>query len=779
MTFYIVRRLALSLTLAVPVVVSARQPATPAAVATPGDMIDRIFRAREFSPRPAQPPTWFDGGASYLLIEPAGAGPGQMNVVRYESATGAKREVLITPAQLTPPGATAPLDIAGLSCSRDGQRVLVFANTRRVWRTNTRGDYWLLDRRSGRMRKIGGDAPAATLMYAKFSPDATKVAYVRQNDIYVEDLASGSTMRLTHDGADLVVNGGSDWVNEEELDLHDCYAWSPDGTHIGFWQFDMHGVGNFPLEYYLGKDREIVTTIPYPETGRYPLVVNIPYPLAGTRNSSVRAGVVPANGGGSMIWMDLPGDPREHYVARMQWADPRTLVVQQLNRLQNIDRFLLADAHTGSVRQMWVDHDDAFVTIGSGVRPIRDGAEFLVTSEKDGWMHVYRVTREGRETLLTRGDFDAVSVAGVDEKSGWLYFVASPENATQRYLYRAPLDGKANPERVTPGTFTGSNAYAISPDGRYAFHRFSSFDDPGIRELVSLPGHHVVTVTDANAELKQRVAALVKPPVDYFKANAGDGVVVDGYMLKPPDFVASKRYPVIVYVYGEPAGQTVVDGWGDQTVLYHRYLASLGYLVVSFDNAGTPAPRGRQWRKAVYGAVGVLSSKQQAEAIRWLAANRSYVDLDRVAVWGWSGGGTNTLNLVFRSPELYKVGMAVAPVPDQRLYDTIYQERYMGLPDTNAEGYKQGSAINFAEGLKGDLLIVHGSGDDNVHYQGSELLVNRLIELGKPFDFMTYPGRTHAIAEGAGTSPHLFHLLTRYLTTHLPSGPRELSSSPH
>jgi dipeptidyl-peptidase-4 len=460
----------------------------------------------------------------------------------------------------------------------------------------------------------------------------------------------------------------------------------------------------------------------------------------------------------------------------MQWADPRTLLVQQLNRLQNTDRYLLADAGTGSVRQMWIDRDEAFIAIGFGglgaARPLHNGNEFLVTSEKDGWNHAYRVTRDGRETLVTRGAMDAVSVAGVDEKSGWLYFVASPGSATQRYLYRAALDGQENPERVTPRTFSGANAYDISPDGQYAFHRFSSFDNPGIRELVTLPDHTVVTVTDDNSALKEKLAPLVEPPVEFFKVNAGDGVVVDGYMLKPPDFDPSKRYPVLVYVYGEPAGQTVEDRWGDTTTLYHRHLASLGYLVVSFDNAGTPAPRGRAWRKAIYGAVGVLSSKQQAQAVRSLASSRSYVDGNRVAVWGWSGGGTNTLNLVFRSPELYKVGMAVAPVPDQRLYDTIYQERYMGLPGNNADGYRRASAINLADGLKGDLLIVHGSGDDNVHYQGSQLLVNRLIELGKPFDFMTYPDRTHAIAEGPGTTPHLFHLLTRYLTTHLPAGPR-------
>ena len=763
------RLLAIAVALAAPLVLSARQTATPPPQA---DMVDRIFKTREFAPRPAQQPQWLDQGASYILVL---GGPEATAVVRYDTATGAKREVLITAAQLTPPGAKAPLDIEDLSWSHDNRRVLVFTNTRRVWRTNSRGDYWLLDRQAGTLKKIGGDAAEASLMYAQFNPAATKVAYVRQNDLYVEDIASGAITRLTHDASDLIINGGSDWVNEEELDLHDCFRWSPDGTRIAFWQFDLHGVGNFALTYYLGKDRDIVTGVPYPKTGPYPLIVNVPYPLAGTTNSAVRAGVVSA-AGGPVTWLNLPGDPRQHYIGRLQWADAGTLLVQQLNRLQNTDSYLLADAASGTARELWRDRDDAFITMGFGglpeARPLDGGAAFLVSSEKDGWMHAYRIARNGRETLVTRGAVDAIAIAGVDEKAGWVYVVASPENATQRYLYRAPLTGQTDPERVTPPQFGGSNAYTISPNGRYAFHRFSSFDDPGVRALVSLPDHKTIATIDDNAGLKRKVAPIVAPPVEFFRTDAGGGVMVDGYALKPPDFDPSRRYPVLVYIYGEPAGQTVEDRWGGSTTLYHRFLASRGYLVVSFDNSGTPAPRGRAWRKAIYGSVGVLSSSQQAAALRSFAAARPYVDLDRVAVWGWSGGGTNTLNLMFRSPELYKVGMAVAPVPDQRLYDTIYQERYMGVPADNADGYRQASAINFAEALKGDLLIVHGSGDDNVHYQGTELLVNRLIELGKPFDFMTYPDRTHAIAEGPGTTPHLYHLLTRYLTTHLAAGPR-------
>jgi len=753
--------------------VSFAQQAAPASEA-PKDTITRIFSG-EFREHSSPPPRWFDGGQSYIETEPA-AGEHGRDLVSYDTETGKKREVLITSAQLTPQGAKQPLDIAGLSWSKDNQRVLIFTNTRRVWRTNSRGDYWFLDRATGKLKKLGGDAPEASLMYAKFNPEATRVAYIKNNDIYVEDVANGDIQRITEDGSDLVINGASDWVNEEELELHDCFRWSPDGKRIAFWQFDLHGVGDFALMYYLGKEREIITEIPYPQTGPYPVEMQVPYPLAGTTNSAVRVGVVNADGKGSVKWMDVPGEPRQNYIARMQWADADTLLIQQLNRLQNTDNYLLADARSGVVHQMWRDHDDAFITIGFGglpeAHPIHDGRQFLAVSEKDGWMHVWAIDRSGHETLATRGAMDTAGIEGIDEKRGWIYFIASPDNATQRYLYRSPLDGSADPVRVTPGNFVGVNMYNISPDGKYAFHTFSSMNDPGLRELVSLPDHKLVRVSSNSTEYKKKIAQFLATGVEFFKVDAGDGVTVDGWMIKPPNFDPSKKYPVLVNIYGEPAGQTTLDRWGGNGNLFHRYIASLGYLVVSFDNSGTPAPRGRVWRKAVYGDVGVLSSKQQAQALRSLGAKNAFVDLDRVAVWGWSGGGTNTLNLMFRSPDLYKVGMAVAPVPDQRLYDSIYQERYMGLPQDNVEGYKRGSAINFAEGLKGHLLIVHGSGDDNVHYQGTELLVNRLISIGKSFDFMTYPDRSHGIFEGPGTTVHLYHLLTRYLNEHLPAGPR-------
>ena len=382
---------------------------------------------------------------------------------------------------------------------------------------------------------------------------------------------------------------------------------------------------------------------------------------------------------------------------------------------------------------------------------------------------MYRVPRGGGQgTSITRFDADVIDVVGTDDADGWLYFLASPSNATERYLYRSKLDGSGAPERVTPADQKGTHAYDLAPGGRMAFHTWSQFDRAPVIDVVALPAHRSLRGLTNPSALQSKLAELITSPVEFLTIDIGNGVTLDGWMLKPPAFDASRTYPVIVFVYGEPAGQTVTNSWRGAQGLFNRALANAGYVVVSFDNRGTPAPKGAAWRKVVYGSVGDLSSKEQAAAIRALAARQPFIDLSRIGIWGWSGGGTNTLNAMFRFPDVYKVGVAVAPVPDQRLYDTIYQERYMGLPADNAAGYRAGSAINFAEGLRGRLLIVHGSGDDNVHYQGTERLVNRLVELGKPFDLMVYPNRTHAISEGPGTSAHVYQLIARYFVEHLP-----------
>ena len=748
-------------------------------------ILARTMNNPEFRVRGFRGGAWLGNGDYYLAIENSKETPGGTDIVRYATSTGA-RDIFIAASKMIPAGAKTPLTVEGYKISPDGKRVLIFTNSRTVWRQNTRGDYWVLDLsvkdfaqkdsqntdrvtvklQGPALQKIGGDAPESSLMFAKFSPDNSKVGYVSRNNVYVQDLASGQISQLTHDGAENIINGTSDWVNEEEFDIRDGFQWSPDSKKIAFWQFNTTGMKNYTLIYDLSAPRgEIVTGIPYPELGPYPQTMLYQYPLAGYPNSAVRVGTVNASGG-DVTWMQTSGDLHNFYIPRMDWADANHVLLQHMNRLQNRNEFLLADASTGVSRTILVDEDKAWVELNGEITWINSGREFLMMSERDGWRHLYRVNRDtGAMKLVTRGNFDVVSLETITPDEQWAYFIASPDNATERFLFRTKLDGSATaPERVTP-PIPGTHSYTISPNGEWAFHSFSSFDVPPTSEVVHLPDHKVARNTADNSAIGPKVTALSGGPVEYLRVDAGDGVTVDGWLIKPPNFDPAKKYPIIVLVYSEPASQTVTDRW---TAGFDRALTSAGYLVASFDNSGTPAPRGRDWRKVVYGNIGLLSSKQQATALQSLEKMHPYIDAKRVGVWGWSGGGTETLNLMFRYPEVYSVGVSVASVPDQRLYDTIYQERYLGLPQDSPKAYEQSSAINFAEGLRGSLLVMHGSGDDNVHFQGFELLVNKLISLGKQFDMRVYPQRTHGIFEGRGTSVDVYTNILGYFEEHLP-----------
>ena len=727
----------------------------PAQAPTPGsEMLHRLFASRDFAAQRFGPARWIENGTAYTTVERSASDSGAREIVRYETATGS-RGVFVSARQMTPAGSDQALGFDDYTWSADGTMLLLFTNTKRVWRANTRGDYWVLNRTTGTLRKLGGDAPESSLMYAKFSPSGDRVAYVRQGDVYVERLADGTVTRITSGADSLHVNGMSDWVYEEEFGLRDGFRWSPDGRKIAYWHFDMTGVRTF----YLINDTDSL----------YPFTTPIQYPKAGTTNSAVTAGVVSA-AGGPTTWLKLPGDPREDYLPWMEWAGSGEVVLQRLNRQQNTDQVILADVTTGAARTVLTERDSAWVDVVDDFRWLNQDREFLWVSERDGWRHVYRASRDGRKvTLITRGRFDVVSIDAVDERGGWLYYISSPDNATQRYLWRTRLTGGGTPQRLSPAGQPGTHSYNVSPDAAWAFHTFSSFDTPPVIDLVRLPGHQVTRTFADNAALKAASAPLISHPVKFFRVDVG-GAVLDGWMLLPKDFDSTRTWPLFMQVYSEPAGQTVLDRWGGTGTLWHRMLADMGYVVASVDNRGTPAPRGRAWRKVIYGNIGVLSSREQADAVRALTREHRWLDASRVGIWGWSGGGSATLNAMFRYPDVYQVGMSVAPVPDQRLYDTIYQERYMGVPRDNDNGYRIGSPITFAEGLKGYLLVVHGSGDDNVHFQGTERLVNRLVQLGKRFDFTSYPNRSHCICEGSGTTLHVYSLLTRYLVEHLPPG---------
>ncbi|HWP54571.1 MAG TPA: S9 family peptidase [Pyrinomonadaceae bacterium] len=719
--------------------------------------LDRIFSSSEFRSETFGPARWLDDGSAYTTLEPSPGKRDVRDIIRYETATGV-RSVLISADSLRPSATAAPLVIDDYAWSKDGRKLLVFTNTEQVWRQNTRGDYWVFDIAARKLSQVGKNAAASTLMFAKFSPDGTRVGYVRENNLYVEDLATGRITQLTRDGSKRIINGTFDWVYEEELDLRDGWRWSPDGRSIAYWQLDTEGVP----DYYLINNTDSL----------YPRIIPIQYPVAGQTNSAGRVGVVSA-AGGITRWLQVPGDPRNNYIARMNWAgNSEEIILLQLNRRQNSLNVIIGSARNGQVKTILNEKDDAWVDIDVENIPwLADGQRFLWSSERDGWRHVYVANRTGADpVLITKGAFDVISVEGVDEKTGWLYYIASPENATQRYLYRTKLSGNGETERVSPAAQAGSHSYSIAPNAAWAFHTYSTIGSPPVVELVHLPDHQVVRVMAANSATIARVKELNVNAPEFVKADIGGGVTLDGWMIKPPNFDSSKRYPVLIYVYGEPASQTVMDRWASTRYLWHQMLAQRGYLVMSFDNRGTPAPKGRAWRKIVYRKIGVLAAEEQAAAAR-VVQSWSFVDPKRIAIWGWSGGGSMTLNQMFRYPDIYQVGMSVAPVTDQHFYDTIYQERYMGLPQDNEADYRAGSPVTHAAGLAGKLLIVHGSGDDNVHYKGTEVLVNALIANKKQFTMMEYPNRRHDISQGQGTTRHLFELLTNYLETNLPPGP--------
>lgn len=713
----------------------------------------RLFGAKEFETKPPPAVHWGRGSSVYYTLEAVLAGKGR-DLVRNDPTTGRKEVVLPAPA-FTPRGAKEPLTVESFDFSADESRVLLFTNSRQVWRRKTRGDYWVIDVATRELKKLGGDAAPSSLMFAKFSPDASRVAFARDNNLYVQDLKSLAITALTHDGSKTIINGTGDWVNEEELDLRDGFRWSPDGRHLLYWQFDTTGVSDFHL----------VNNV----VGKSPRITSFAYPKVGEKNSAARLGVVPVDGG-AVRWLELPGDPREHYLPRAEWTpDGSGILVQQFNRLQTELRVWLADPATGKLRPVLTESDPAWLENENPIRWLDGGKSFLWVSERTGWRHAYRARLDGSSLEpITKGDFDIIDVEAVDESGGWLYYAASPGNPTQRYLFRVRLDG-GKTEPLSPANQTGWHAYNISPDAKWAIHTWSNFTTLPVSELVRMGDHSVTRVLTDNAERQAKLAALRRPEIEFFRVPIGSGAMLDGWSIKPTNVDPSAKLPLLMYVYGEPHTQTVRDVWPGPRGLWHWMLAQQGFVVASVDNRGTNAPRGREWRKSVHRKIGIQAPAEQAEAVRALLKRWPFVDPSRVGSWGWSGGGSMSLNALFRYPDLYRAAIAVAPVADQRLYDTIYQERYMGLPAENEVGYRDGSPITHARKLRGNLLLVHGTGDDNCHYQGTERLMEVLIARGKRFSVLPYPNRTHALREGLNTEQHLMETMTRFLTDNLQS----------
>ena len=726
-------------------------------IGRPADLsIDSIFNSKNFKGETFVG-QWQSDSQGFERIK-RDAETGSTSIIRVDLVAAAAEQVLVSSSMLTPADAEKPLSLDSYQWSSDKTKLLIFTNTERVWRYNTRGDYWVLDMASKSLTRVGGDASASSLMFAKFSPDAKQVAYVYKNDLYIQNMGDGSITRLTDTATAAKINGTFDWVYEEEFAARDGFRFSPDGKRLAFWEVDAAGIESFPLV-------NNTDTL-------YPKITYIPYPKVGTINPAARIGVIDLSTR-KTTWMPIPGDERDNYLPRMEWVDETRLVIQQINRLQNHLVVYVADVTNSQLDVMLTEKDDAWIDVQETLHWLADRSRFAWLSERNGWQHIYLASVDCKSIKpVTSGDFDVMEILGIDDDAQWVYFYASPSNATQVYLYRVHFDG-TDFQRVTPETKTGTHRYVLSPDRKMALVTSSQVASPPRTEVVRLSDHATQFVAEENSRLRDQLKAARLPTSEFFRVDIGEGVELDAWCILPPDLNPSKKYPLIVYVYGEPAGQTVVDKWGGDRMLWHQMLAQQGYVVMSFDNRGTPAPRGRQWRKSVHRQIGILASADQAAAVKSVLTERPYLDADRVGVWGWSGGGSMTLNALFRYPEIYQAGVSIAPVPNQLYYDTIYQERYMGLPSDNEEGYRLGSPITFANKLEGELLLIHGTGDDNCHYQTTELLINELIKHNKPFSMFAYPNRTHAIREGENTTRHLYQMITDHFLRTLPPGPKQ------
>ncbi len=690
------------------------------------------------------------------------------NDIRYFSLSGKDDSVYLAATELVPAGANQPIQIISWSSSPQQDKILLYTNAKKVWRYETRGEYYLFNKTTRQLRKTGKGMPPSSQQFAKFSPDGSKLAYVVENNLYVEDVQTGEIKALTRDGNRKRINGTFDWAYEEEFFCRDGFRWSPDSKKISFWQINA----GITREYYMLNTTDSI----------YPKLIPVEYPVAGEKPSTYRIGVVGLEHQ-EIKWMDIPDDAEwGTYLPRMEWAaNAEELILQHLDRKQQVSTLLIANIQTRNTTPIYTEKDSAWIDIqpswdqdytNGGWDWIKNGAAFLWASEKDGWRHIYSISRDGKKIqLITKGSFDVMDITAIDEKGNYLYYIASPHNATQRYLYRSRLDGKGEAERVTPAGQEGTHYYDIAPGAQYAFHQFSNHFTPPVAEYIRVVKHQALNDEGSVAEAVKK-ADRSSAPVSFFKITTQDGVEMDGWISKPANFDSTKKYPVVFYVYTEPWGQTAKDEYGaGYNHLYKGDFSGDGYIYISMDNRGTPVPKGRSWRKSVYRKIGLVNIRDQAmgakEILKW-----KFIDPDRVGVWGWSGGGSATLNLLFQYPEIYKTGVAVAAVTNQLTYDNIYQERYMGLPQENREDFLKGSPITYARNLRGNLLYIHGTGDDNVHYNNAEMLINELVKYNRPFQLMSYPNRTHSISEGAGTFQHLSQTFTNFLRMYCPPGGR-------
>jgi dipeptidyl-peptidase-4 len=699
--------------------------------------LEDIWQNYSFYAKPLDEVTPMKDGEHYCMLE------NDIMINEYDYKTGENNKTIVRSSQLIPDGAKESISIDKFEFSPDETKILIATNTERIYRHSSVSDYYIWDIKTEKLSKL---SEGGKERLASFSPSGTKVAFVRENNLFIKDLISGKENQITTDGlVNNIIYGTTDWVYEEEFSFTNAFFWSPNGDKLAFYRFDESKVKEYDMVLY---------------DSLYPTLYKYKYPKAGESNSVVGIYVYDLNSGKTAV-MDI-GKEKDIYIPRIKWTkDDNVLSIQRMDRLQNKLEILLANAIAGITKVIYTEENKYYIEITDDLNFLDDGKQFIITSDKDGYNHIYLYKLDGTFVKqLTQGNWDVVEVKGVDNEKKEVYFISSEESPTDRTLYSVMLDGMG---KTKISQKIGTNEVEFSKNYKYFINTWSDANTPSYITINKTDGKELKVLADNNG-ITKRTQECGFTPEEFFTFKTSEGIELNGWMIKPPAFDAKKKYPVLLYVYGGPGEQTVLNRWGNFDYAWHEMLAQKGYVVVSVDNRGTSA-RGADFKKCTYGQLGKLETADQVETAKYLG-NLNFVDKSRIGIWGWSYGGYMTALCMTKGADYFKTGIAVAPVTNWRYYDNIYTERYMGLPKDNAKGYDDNSPVNFVKKMKGNFLLIHGTADDNVHFQNSMMLSNALINANIQFNEFFYPNKNHSIYGGI-TRYHLFKKMTGFLLENL------------
>lgn len=690
--------------------------------------IDDIYKKGTFSQESVYNVNWMNDGKYYSALE-------DNQVKKIDVTTGETTEVLVDSDELSP-----ELKIRSYSFSNDESKILLATDVNYIYRRSFTAKYFVYDFSTKSLNPLSEDKQ----MYATFSPDASKVAYVFENNIYIVDLASGETSQVTTTGkTNEIIHGGSDWVYEEEFYITKTFYWSPDSKKLAYYTMDESHVKEYTLQKW--NDGQL-----YPENYVYK------YPKAGEKNSYVWISVYDLKQNKSTK-MDI-GEEKDQYIPRVQWTqNPNLLSIIRMNRRQNILEILHADASTGSSKVILKEESDTYVALNytDDLTYLEDGEHFIHSSEKDGYKHLYMYKMNGDLVRqITDGNWEVESIVGIDQKAGKIYFISTEVSPMDRTFYEIKMTGK---QKKALAELKGITRINMSNDYKYYLKFYHNEAQPLQVSLYKTKGNEKIKTLKDNAKLAETAKEFGLVEKEFFQFKADDGTLSNGYMLKPADFDASKKYPVIVYQYSGPGSQDVQHSWAGSHFYWHQMMVQKGYIIAVIDPRGTGA-RGEAFKKITYRNLGKYETQDLISGGKYLA-DLDYIDEERIGVWGWSYGGYMAGNAILEGADVFSAAVSVAMVSNWRFYDTIYTERYMDTPQNNPEGYDENSPLSKVDQLKGKYLIIHGTGDDNVHVQNTIVYQDALLEADKQFDLFYYPDRTHGIGE-QGARPHLFTMMT-------------------